>query len=624
MRFLVYTFFVFFLTVSAAFGQNDSTYRVLKDSCALPDTAIHKAAILKSDTFYKKLEKFSQKKNVVSRLVRSFIIFPTDVRNTPVISDPKHKEDERFKSSTGKIIRQIHIVTIDPFNSHINDTSRSAANWLEKEGNSIHITTRQKVISNQLLFKPNDKLDAFKLSESERLIRANPYITDARIIVAEDDCDDSVDVIVWAQDIFSISGGAGANPAAHNGTMSLNDQNFLGFGNNFTNKFWYDPVLYHPPLRYEGNYTISNIERSHISSNFFFSDVNNGHTYQITLNRPFFSSIVKWAGGYNELWHDQVYTSTDGKTATAVSTLNDVWAGYAFNSRIAGKDAVNKTQYFICARAMLLNYIDRPYFPVPDKLDDNRTYLISTGVSYRDYYKDNFIFSYGKTEDVPVGNILSYTAGVNIFEGQQRFYTSVKLSKAAHITNVGYIQGSIEPGGFYYANSWNQSVIALQALFFTEVENLGRWKIRQYLSSKLTLGYKRDSGELLILNDGSGLRGTTLPYTGTKKFTTNYEADMFAPKTILGFRTVLVFFADIGMLSNQAVFSSRVYQGYGIGLRLKNEHLIFPTAQFSFIFYVNTRPDNGDPGGEYYYAAHPYYKFQDFSFGAPYTLGFAY
>ena len=621
MRFLIA---LCILSLAATFTHGQDT------GICIParDTIIshNKSGFFRSDTLYKKIEKFSRRGNIVSRLVRSFVVFPTDVPNTPSIADPGHREDDRFIKNKGKIIREIHIFTIDPFNSHINDTVRSAANWLEESGNELHITTRKRVIRNQLLFRQGESLEPFKLSESERLLRTNSYISDARITVAENDCDDSVDVIVWAQDIFSINGSVSGDPSVPNGSASLNDQNFLGLGNNFGNKIWYDPKSYRPPLRYEGTYTIANIDRSHISSNLFYSNVDNGKTYRLGFNKPFYSSIVTWAGGYTLELHDQLYYNTNGKISYALSDLNDIWYGHAFNSKLAGKNEVLKTQYFLCGRATFFNFINKPYFTVPATFQNSNSYLISTGVSYRDYYKDNFIFAYGKTEDVPIGDILSYTGGVNFLDTRERYYHSVKLSKGAHFPGLGYIFGSAEAGGYVYNHQWEQSVLVLQSLFFTEVERIGSWKLRQFLSNKLILGYQRDTGEHLYLTDGSGLRGRNLPYTGIRKFSTNYEADLFAPKTVLGFRTVLVLFADFGMLSNagQSLFNTRLYQGYGIGVRLKNEHLIFPTAQFSFIFYVNTRPGDGNLEYEYYYAGHAYYSFQNFNFGQPYTLGFNY
>jgi hypothetical protein len=577
------------------------------------------------DTIIKEVENFARKKNIFSRILRSIIVF--DNKATPNIADPKHKEDEVYKKAKDKIIRRIDIESLDPFGPRINEPGRKPVNTLERAANGIHITTRQWVIRNKLLFKKNDHLDPFKISESERLIRSNNYVTDARVTVYDTLGNDSVDIKVYVQDIFSISAGVEAGNAPPNAFLSLNDQNFLGLENMITNKLYYNPTTYHPAWRYEGAYGIPNIGKSYVSSNLFYSNINKGQTYRVNFNRPFYTSIINMAGGYSQQWHNQEYSNQLDlhSTSTALSVNNDAWIGYAFNTNILGSALKEKTQFFITTRANITTYTHRPTFIIPDVLNDEKTYLLSVGFSFRDYYRDNFIFAYGKTEDVPVGYVAALTTGVNYFQGEERFYNSLKLSKGVHITKFGYMFGKVESGGYYFDKKWEQSLLALQMLYFTEIEEVGKWKVRQYLGSSLIFGFYRQPNEYLYLNNDAGLRGDPLSYRGNKKLSTNYEIDLFAPKNIFGFRTVGVLFADVGLLSppGQSLGGSHLYQGYGIGLRLKNEHLIFATAQFSFAFYVNTKPTD-DIVLKYYYTIHPYFKFQDFQFGQPYTLGFGY
>ena len=44
------------------------------------------------------------------------------------------------------------------------------------------------------------------------------------------------------------------------------------------------------------------------------------------------------------------------------------------------------------------------------------------------FYKTNLIYSYGRTEDIPCGVLVNLTAGKEINEYKERFYTGINLS----------------------------------------------------------------------------------------------------------------------------------------------------------------------------------------------------
>ncbi|MCP6768996.1 hypothetical protein NL529_29545, partial [Klebsiella pneumoniae] len=67
------------------------------------------------------------------------------------------------------------------------------ANWL-------HVQTREHILTSQLLFKPGDLYDIRVLQESERLLRANRFLRDARIVPVGYH-DGIVDLEVVTQDV---------------------------------------------------------------------------------------------------------------------------------------------------------------------------------------------------------------------------------------------------------------------------------------------------------------------------------------------------------------------------------------------------------------------------------------
>jgi hypothetical protein len=98
----------------------------------------------------------------------------------------------------------------------------------------------------------------------------------------------------------------------------------------------------------------------------------------------------------------------------------------------------------------------------------------------------------------------------------------------------------------------------------------------------------------------------------------NYEANIFVPLQFLGFKLAVITFADFGLIApgNKLIFDSKLYQGYGLGFRVRNEHLIFPEFQFMFAYYPNT-PDSGGRHFNMFPQNPTFYQFDQFQFSTP-------
>ena len=98
-------------------------------------------------------------------------------------------------------------------------------------GNALHWRTNVEVVAMDLLFGVNEPCDPRRLRETERLLRARPYIRSAQV-VAVPTADSGVAVLVETRDELSlegrlrISGGPGF-PVRH---VSLGEENLMGLG----------------------------------------------------------------------------------------------------------------------------------------------------------------------------------------------------------------------------------------------------------------------------------------------------------------------------------------------------------------------------------------------------------
>ena len=76
-------------------------------------------------------------------------------------------------------------------------------NWLYRAANRLHIITRDKTITKQLLFRPGDAFDRRLIEETERLLRRNKYLHDAHV-TAMSAADGRVDLTVATRDVWSL------------------------------------------------------------------------------------------------------------------------------------------------------------------------------------------------------------------------------------------------------------------------------------------------------------------------------------------------------------------------------------------------------------------------------------
>ena len=79
--------------------------------------------------------------------------------------------------AAGAVIGEIRVTIGDVFDP----TIKSEDKWLYRTANKLHISTRQPIVRNQLLFKTGEPYVERLVQESERILRANDYMYDAWI-----------------------------------------------------------------------------------------------------------------------------------------------------------------------------------------------------------------------------------------------------------------------------------------------------------------------------------------------------------------------------------------------------------------------------------------------------------
>lgn len=535
---------------------------------------------------YRAFEKFSQKTKFTKFLHRLIFKPPVVKKTVKPTRKNRLKKPKPYHLTEGKIVRNIHIITQDPFGYYIQDTSIVPSSFLVKTGNKLHIKTRTKIIEDQLLFKKNEPFDSLLVMESERLIRSQKYVRDLMFYtLATSNKGDSVDVYIRVYDSWSLL------PAYKRTTSTINtgisDINFFGLGHHIQA----ERQLERPTGNHVSqlSYSVPNIGNSYIGSKiqYSFSDQND-LVKSIEFARHFHSPVVKWAGGMylGQILTTQNFIRNDTtRYLSSKTNVQDYWAARAWQLYKGNSVEARSTNLILSGRALRTRYPGRP----PDAEQENlfindNLYFAGIGITSRKYVQDTYIFDYGKVEDIPVGRAYGLTMGIDARQ-TNRWYLGLKTAWGNYFP-FGYLSTHLEYGTFIRSTGFQQEVFTGRINYYTNLINLGNWKIRQFVKPTLILGKNRLPSDNLTFSEGmKGFEG--LIYPATHMMVLNLQTQSYAPWNFIGFRFGPYLFSTIGMLGNKstAFTFSRVYSMVGLGILIKNDYLMFSTFQISLSYY---------------------------------------
>ena len=574
---------------------------------------------------YKKIEDYSAQRRF-TKLIHGFLIKPvtSSLAVTPAITG-KQVVDSYIRYE-GKIIRNISITTLDPFGFLLSNTTAKPRSYLEKGGNSLHVKTNKTVIRNRMLFSENDRFDSLLVKESERLIRSQSYIHDVVMTAVPTGKDsDSVDVFVRVGDLWSIIPDGALS--GENLTIKLTEKNLGGFGHTVSGSYWQNYL--NGQNAFSTYYFVPNIKKTYISTRVdYMVDENRNYIKSLKAERTFFSPVARWAGGVS--LSQQKLTGWIHKNDTvrlllqSKANVQDYWAAAAWQF-FKGKSVTDRTTKLVfTGRIYSIRYLEKPV-EQPDILDyytSEKFFLSGLGISSRKYVMQSYIFRFGTTEDVPVGSTYGVVGGYQL-KNHERWYWGVNHSWG-NFFRKGYFGTNFEYGTFINATYKTQGVLKVSMNYFSVLFSIGKWKIRQFAKSELTMGFNRASYDRLTLNDGFGLNGfNSGELTGTSRLLFVIQTQSYAPWNVFGFRFGPFLNFSFGMLgSEDAGFShSRLYPQIGMGVLIRNDFLVVKNVQLSFAFYPSI-PGNGNN----VFKGNPFrttdFGFPDFIIGKPKIVEF--
>ncbi len=167
-------------------------------------------------------------------------------------------------------------------------------NWLFRLANRLHARTRPWVIARQLLFQTGDRYDPRLLAESERILRSNRYLYDARIRPVAFR-DGRVDIEVRTRDVWTLQPGFsfGRKGGENTTSLDLRETNLLGFGSEVGIASSSTPDRDTESFHFADDHLFGTWLRTEI----LFENNSDGGRQTFLLERPFYALDTRWAAG---------------------------------------------------------------------------------------------------------------------------------------------------------------------------------------------------------------------------------------------------------------------------------------------------------------------------------------
>ncbi|MBP1654517.1 MAG: hypothetical protein H6Q28_1073 [Bacteroidetes bacterium] len=307
-------------------------------------------------------------------------------------------------------------------------------NLLESAANSLHWTTTEATVRDELLFHEGDTLDLDLIDETERNLRALPILTGAWVQVVSDSTD-SVDVVVRTRDKWSLGGRVSYRQGGGISTMGLSlvEANMFGKGQSVGAGY-----VYQEEDRASHGMSLELADRRLFSSRWGGSlRYVNGRELTMTsleVGRPYFSDAATWAAGAivdlsreRLRYYDNAVLMRDSYRSRE---RQGAWASIS-----------NGEELRLYAGAGYLRTrsdADASFLQTLDNVDMG---TVSFGIMRREYYESAYLNSLGTIEDVPVGFHLNIAAG----------YGRNALRSDRPLVHVKALwQHSMQPGARYY------------------------------------------------------------------------------------------------------------------------------------------------------------------------------
>lgn len=539
----------------------------------------------KADALYDTIQNHNYKKfplmqNITRLLIRG--------RQGPIETQPQAQLDVSrayFEQFSGRTISSISVVRNNVFEGDRRDVSK-----VEKFVDNLHSLVNENEIKRNLMFKPGQKVQPYTMAMNEEWLRSMPYLSGAYIILTADPNNpQEVSATVVTRDVWAIGADVNIGDRSY---VTAYDENFFGSGNKFFMKYYAHQNG--QKNGFEVAYTVRNLFGTFAKVNIELGAGATNNIARVTVDKPLIlPTDFIWGGTAGHIQKFEGIAVFD-TTISVKKAEYAAWFGRAWNL-----EAAKGTNFYAILGA---NHTEFPIRPTVDATVNPFYYrrtsaLMNIGISRRNFFQGNMIYAYGRTEDIPYGHQFEVVGGLewNEFLGR-RPYLGASVAWGDW-TKIGYVDTELSAGTFFTTQGkTEQAMVRFTLRQFSPLFDLGRHNyMRQFLEISGTWGFDRLWGEreLLPYNTANEIHGLRSPYDsrGYNRLVAGAEVVWFTPIFLWHFRFAFFGWADAGWLGvEKNIFANQFSAAAGIGVRIKNERLIFNNVQIRLGAIISRTP----------------------------------
>ena len=595
----------FVLLPDSVFFTDRDTVIYVVDTIRTNIEAVMKGADLAKDSaFYQEVKRRMDRRKISRQLFDALF----DLQGpTPTTSKTRTRPVQRGAFAQGSVVGEISFKKLDVFGPSVTDTARQATRRLSRLYNSLHVKTHNRVLRNHLLLKKGDLLTTTRLAESERIMRTLPFIRDARLLVRpRSDGSDTVDLLLITEDVIPYSF-SGRPRGWIEGSLSVENRNIFGSGHELANTFI---INSDEPQRlgYEGVYRLPNIRGSFVQADLRYIDTYFNEIYQAAILRPFYVPDIRFAGGADISYQRLSTFAPEINSYAVVDTFSDARAipriRYSFFEQdywLARSFALDKfddrTRLSVSLGGRQQHFYERPpTAPGENVAFHHRTQLLAgLAFSKRYYTTEQLLYTYGRTEDIPVGQLAEVVVGPEFGEFTRRWFTGLSYARGNYLSPLGYVSVGVSGGGFWRLRRMEEGVLQLALDSYSYLFYARRSRYRFFFRTNYTRGIRRPPtidfrSRYISIRRDDGIRGlSSVALEGNERLTFSLEGVAYPPWNLYSFQLALFGFLDTGLIAEEQekLLRTRAYHGVGLGFRVRNENLAFKTFQVRIIVYPN-------------------------------------
>ncbi|MCG3164903.1 MAG: hypothetical protein POELPBGB_00662 [Bacteroidia bacterium] len=513
----------------------------------------------------------------------------------------REQELEYFQKFACRTIKEINIRVINPAGTSLNPATLDTLPHRELIVNKIHSRSGWRNVKKLLLFREKDWLEPSVLVDCQRNLRQNGSYNDALIVVDEIPGTDDVKVTVIVQDNQSLAIATGLWEGRF--FLGFNLNNFLNLGHRFGSSVSFNYDLKNP-VTFRSHYSIPNLFRTRFNLSGNAEIDRYRQRYGFEFERNFVLLEDKWAARVESFWNtDYTFFNNDQHREKLSYNFQDAWVARSF--KVGFIEKMSKYSRLITSiRAYRKVYGSAPSSDTYSPFKNNGYVLASIGIANLDYYQTRFIYYFGNSEYLPKGVNFSIIGGMNYQQiYRTHCYLGLNINFGKLFRKGGYIFTELSNGNYISNYGYSKGVINTTIRYITPQLKLAEgWGIREFIKIDGTFGIRRPQAENYSFK---GLQGAKYdqpgPLVGAKGLSIRLETVVYDPLVVLGFKSNAFFFASFGVVGQHdhisSLFKSRVFQGFGTGLRLSHSKLALNFVELSFAWYPTAHLAGTSPIG---------------------------